>query len=388
MDCGIGFNDLLSYVGLCQPEKEASTPSTVGTDRDESENAARDAALFAARKQLSYGICVPAVTAPAITNDGGIVKEEMKFTGCDPTTCRMNAGICIDCTYCKVHCKCDSNSKGSLNNKAIGNSRYTTTETTKPLQIQLRKTPSLMSDGSSDGSSVMRRKRSSTKAKASSPSKSFILKNDKQNKNARRYDMEDDGPNLYLTHRMLKEHTNRSNRSYRSSGGSSHSNSHTSGYVSYNSRSSSQRRYNFGDEDEDNIFQQQQTTRRTRTRRGHRRTASSGTQGSRKSNASLSLLVGKIKLGNKKMDPDDPIIGKTFSFDSTNSHSSGMGSAHSADPTRSSATTARRRNSHRAAGGSLSSSSRSFLDGSDVEAEAEAVSPKKSWFRRRLESKE
>ena len=407
MDCGIDVvNDLLSYMGLAKPE--IGTPSTVELDRDETENAARDAAIMAASKQLSYGICLPTECSP-VTDGNDLAKKEFKFSGCNPQNCRMTSGICIDCTYCHAHCTCDKsidkeetvspnrlsvqNQQGLFINAICGNSTHTATSpertTIKPQQLLLRKSPSLMSDDSSDSDGIGYDNNRKTRSKTPSPSKSFILKNNKKGgTNTRRYDMGDDGAApLHLTDRLLKEHTNRSNRSYRSNE-SSRSGSHHS-YMSYNSSktgSSSRRRYNMGDEDEI-IYQEI----------GHssnlsRRSANSNTRSSRRSNTSFSLLRGKKKNNSlstlsstKKNVNNDPIIGKTFSFDSGNSYSSGMGSAYSADHTRGSATTARRRNS-RTGGGSLSSSSRSYLDGSDVEQAA--AEPKKSWFRRRLESKE
>lgn len=367
MDCGVEvtLNDLLSCIGLGN-KLEAGTPSTVGLTEDE--NASRDAILKSATKKLTYGMCLPASCSPA--KDNG-VKKELKFIGCNPQTCRMTSGICIDCTYCHVHCVCGNNDK-KLGNLSIRSKQALLSMQSTPQQQQLRKSPSLMTE-SSDGSACLGvgDKPSPSKHRATSQT------------SGPRYDMGGDEVYVKLTSRMLKEHTNRSNRSYRSN---SETSSHNS-YMSYNSSktgSSSRRRYNFGDEDENEIYQQPKTTRRTR---GHRRTLSGvSTSSSRKSNTSFSLLSLKKKNSSSSTKPasDDPIIGKTFSFDSTNSHSSaGNLSAYNDDITRGSATTARRANSQKG-GGSLSSSSRSYLDGSDVEA----AEPKKSWFRRRLESKE
>ncbi len=387
MDCGVEVTlvDLLSCIGLGN-KLEAGTPSTVGLDEDET--AARDAALKAASKQLTYGICLPTSCSPA-SESNDISKKEFKFVGCNPQNCRMTSGICIDCTYCHVHCICDGDKKGKPNQLSTRNRQALISNASncqqQAEQLHLRKSPSLMSD-SSDGSAALAAALQSTSQHAS-PSKSVRSKS-KKNKKTTRFDMGDDGEHVYLSHRMLKEHTNRSNRSYRSN---SETGSHNS-YMSYNSSktgSSSRRRYNFGDENE--IYNQTTNTRR----RGHRRSLSGSTNSSRKSGNSFSLRLGKKKYqssasssskshNNHNKFKDDPIIGKTFSFDSGNSHSSaGIGSAYADDRTRGSATTARRANSR--GGGSLSSSSRSYLDGSDVEAAAE---PKKSWFRRRLESKE
>ena len=366
MDCGVEvtLNDLLSCIGLGN-KLEAGTPSTVGLNVDE--NASRDAILKSATKTLTYGICLPSSSSPS---KGNTVKKELKFVGCNPQTCRMTSGICIDCTHCHIHCVCGNNDKAKLGNLSARSKQALLSMQSTPQQQQLRKSPSLMTE-SSDGSAFLGAsdKPSPSKHRATSQT------------SGPRYDMGGDEVCVKLTSRMLKEHTNRSKRSYRSN---SETSSHNS-YMSYNSSktgSSSRRRYNFGDEDENEIYQQP----KTRHTRGHRRTLSGvSTSSSRKSNTSFSLLSLKKKNSSTSTKPsDDPIIGKTFSFDSNNSHSSaGNLSAYGDDRTRGSATTARRANSQKG-GGSLSSSSRSYLDGSDVEA----AEPKKSWFRRRLESKE
>lgn len=128
MNCGAGLpsptsdslNDLFSFIGLGN-KKQPSTPSTVGlkddddnstTLHEDDEDIGDDGTLGAIR-QLNYAPCLPAGCTPAGAANGA--RLVVQFTRCNPTTCKMISGMCVDCAYCLNHCVCgDSENAGFL----------------------------------------------------------------------------------------------------------------------------------------------------------------------------------------------------------------------------------------------------------------------------------
>jgi hypothetical protein len=414
MNCGIvlqspsadSFGDWLTFIGL-GGKSEAGTPATVGLDQDNEDTP--DAAILAASKKLTYGICLPSVcSAPAVY--GGTPNEEFQEhqrSSCNPHNCRMKSGVCIDCAHCQDCCICGANNKSkyhstnnnnlnpnlpeqagyndnnntlipphrlSVRNKqalfadggAVNHRGATTTTSTGQAypQQELRKSPSLLSE-SSDGSACLdaalaavnnNKKVTTAKTTTRSPSKS----KNKNNGSSRHYNMGDDGEYLYLTHRMLEDHSRRSSTDTSTSSIPSN----VPSYISFDDNSNntgSRPRYNMGGDDDDGDDDDNNYNHRAAG--SHRRSASGGSS-SRKSSNSFSLRLGRNKKNNNNNGEQQKSIKPTFSFGS--------------DRTRGSASTAKRANSY--GGSSLSSSSKSFL----MDGSIEAVEPKKSsWFRGR-----
>mmetsp|Transcript_3028 Transcript_3028/g.8235 ORF Transcript_3028/g.8235 Transcript_3028/m.8235 type:complete len:371 (+) Transcript_3028:38-1150(+) len=370
MNCGFELQtpdiaileDWLSFIGLGRKEvEEKGTPPTVGLEQDATSTGT---AILVACKKLT---CTTPFASGCGSPSSGKERPKKNLQADsygNSKNCRTSSGMCVDCGNCQECCVCDDNTVELLQ-KAANN---TYSEHIPPHQMFAR-----TKDGMNAGNS------SCTSIEKFVPQHQFQYQS---GGNSLRYNMGDEGEYLRLTHRTLKEHSHRSkttdSRSYHS-------------YASYNSSNtgSSRRRYNFGVEDDLDYNYNQKST----TRRGHHCTASDGStiRSSRKSNTSFSLRLGKK---NKSCNDsqqlkwsssnamDDAIIGKTFSFDSNPSRGSAFGSVHSSNHTGGSRTTKGRANSQ--GGSSLSSSSRSYLeDGIVIETDS-----KKSWFRRRFESRE
>jgi len=428
MDCGITLqsptvNDLLSYIGL--GKEQEGTPSTVGLEQDDKDN--RDAAISALSKQLTYASWLPNVCQPNVdTNDTRNQTSEQK-SQLTPQQCRGNKALCVDCARhldgcicgdkktkllpktcntpecsaskcsdckrCRNHCVCHCRRNRVSNQKQSGISddyskiSFTEAYTDPPPQqlsiqtkqallagssnpqIQLRKSPSLLSSSSggsidanvtamvkklTDKTPTPNKKKSRDKSgrrsrrynmgdegqntKASGQNKNSTNKN---GGNSRRYDMGDDGGEyIYLTHHMLEEH---SRRSFNSSDTSSY---HS--YYSYNSSNPRSCQYTMGENDERNYNNNQAVRLHQRSESGR---SSSSRRSSNRSGSRLSFSSQ---------------IRQTFSLSSDRSSTSNRSRS-----TRSSASTARRVNSN----SSHSSASQSYLEYGFVETQ-----PKKSWF--------
>jgi hypothetical protein len=116
MDCGVGstpvadsLSEWFSFIGLGgdQPQKEDMdrtdrTPETVYFDDDDDHDINETTTSSIISKQLSFIQCIPisaTLTKPKFHRQ------------CNPTTCRMTSGMCVDCAQCLNHCVCGDNAK-------------------------------------------------------------------------------------------------------------------------------------------------------------------------------------------------------------------------------------------------------------------------------------
>jgi hypothetical protein len=117
MNCGVGtptadsLSEWFSFIGLGGDQQKEDidrtgrTPATVDTlyfDDDDDDDINETTASSIISKQLSFIQCIPISAA----------SSRPKFhRQCNPTTCRMTSGMCVDCAQCLNHCVCGDNAK-------------------------------------------------------------------------------------------------------------------------------------------------------------------------------------------------------------------------------------------------------------------------------------
>jgi hypothetical protein len=126
MNCGVGtpvtdsLSEWFSFIGLGgdQPHKEDSmdrtdrTPETAYFDHDDDDDDDDDdinetgAASRIISKQLSFIQCIPTISAAVSATT---TTPKLFHRQCNPTTCRMTSGMCVDCAQCLNHCVCGDN---------------------------------------------------------------------------------------------------------------------------------------------------------------------------------------------------------------------------------------------------------------------------------------
>jgi hypothetical protein len=127
MNCGVGtptadsLSEWFSFIGLGgdqhqkggdnmdsrtdrTPETVVDTMSFTDHDNDDDDDDINETTASIISKQLSFIQCIPVSSAAA--------SSKPKFhRQCNPTTCRMTSGMCVDCAQCLNHCVCGDNAK-------------------------------------------------------------------------------------------------------------------------------------------------------------------------------------------------------------------------------------------------------------------------------------
>jgi hypothetical protein len=127
MSCGVGtptadsLSEWFSFIGLGgdqhqkggdnmdsrtdrTPETVVDTMSFTDHDDDDDDDDINETTASIISKQLSFIQCIPVSSAAA--------SSKPKFhRQCNPTTCRMTSGMCVDCAQCLNHCVCGDNAK-------------------------------------------------------------------------------------------------------------------------------------------------------------------------------------------------------------------------------------------------------------------------------------
>lgn len=126
MNCGVGtpvadsLSEWFSFIGLGgdQSQKEDNmdrtdrTPETAYFDHDDDDDDDDDineigTSSSMISKQLSFIQCLPLSAAVSAST----TKPKLFHRQCNPTTCRMTSGMCVDCAQCLNHCVCGDNAK-------------------------------------------------------------------------------------------------------------------------------------------------------------------------------------------------------------------------------------------------------------------------------------